>query len=76
MLQLVLFLTAKYIFDFLCSQGQPTILLSDYFDFAHGCICVCVYSIILIILLPNLVTAICLGFIFGFSFLDICFNLT
>ena len=26
--------------------------------------------------LPDFVTAICLGFIFGFSFLDICFNLT
>ena len=26
--------------------------------------------------LPNFVTAICLGFIFGFSFLVICFNLT
>ena len=25
--------------------------------------------------LPDFVTAICLGFIFGFSFLDICFNL-
>ena len=26
--------------------------------------------------LPNFVTAICLGFIFGFSFWDMCFNLT
>ena len=26
--------------------------------------------------LPDFVTAICLGFIFGFSFLNICFNLT
>ena len=26
--------------------------------------------------LPDFVTAICLGFIFGFSFLGICFNLT
>ena len=26
--------------------------------------------------LSDFVTAICLGFIFGFSFLDICFNLT
>ena len=26
--------------------------------------------------LPDFVTAICLGFIFGFLFLDICFNLT
>ena len=26
--------------------------------------------------LPDFVTGICLGFIFGFSFLDICFNLT
>ena len=25
---------------------------------------------------PDFVTAICLGFIFGFLFLDICFNLT
>ena len=25
---------------------------------------------------PDFVPAICLGFIFGFSFLDICFNLT
>ena len=26
--------------------------------------------------MPDFITAICLGFIFGFSFLDICFNLT
>ena len=26
--------------------------------------------------LPDFVTAICLGFLFGFSFLSICFNLT
>ena len=26
--------------------------------------------------LSDFVTAICLGFIFGFSFLDICFNFT
>ena len=32
------------------------------------------YSIIYF--LPDFVTAICLGFIFGFSFLGICFNLT
>ena len=26
--------------------------------------------------LPDFVTSICLGFIFGFLFLDVCFNLT
>ena len=35
------------------------------------------YAIILIIVcLPDFVIAICLGLIFSFSFLGICFNLT
>ena len=45
------------------------------------CVCVCVYICMCIFhyfnyYLPDFVAAICLGFIFGFSLLDICFNLT
>ena len=76
MLYLVL-LTGRYNFLFPLFAGSIyyTLFLLDCFDFAYGRICIYVYSIILIIL-PDFVTAICLGFIFGFSFLDICFNLT
>ena len=35
-----------------------------------------VYIPLLYYYLPDFVTAICLGFIFGFLFLGICFNLT
>ena len=49
---------------------------SEKVDFAHGCIYICVYSISLIIICLIFLTAICLGFIIGFLFLDIYFNLT
>ena len=48
-----------------------TFLFLDCFDFAHGCI-LHYFNYYL----PDFVTAICLGFIFGFSFWGICFNLT
>ena len=53
-----------------------TLFLLDCFDFVYGYKCICVYSIILIIYLSYFVTAICLGFIYGFSFLDIYVNLS
>ena len=45
---LVLFLTAKYNFWFPLFSGSVycTLFLLDYFHFAHGCICICIYSII------------------------------
>ena len=50
----------------------------DCFDFVYGYVCICVHSIILILICLILLTAnpICLGIIFGFLFGDICFNLT
>ena len=51
-LQLVLFLTGTYNFYFPLFAGSIycTLFVLDCFDFAHGYICVCVYSIILIII--------------------------
>jgi len=48
--QLVLFLTGKYIFLFLLFTGSIycTLFLLDCFDFAHGCIWIDIYSIILL----------------------------
>ena len=66
---------SKLLFDFLCSPGQSTVL---YFC----------WTVLILLMgdmyifhyfnyyLPDFITAICLGFIFCFSFLDICFNLT
>ena len=47
------------------------LFLLDCFDFAYEYI-----FYYFNYYLPDFVTAICLGFIFGFSVLDICFNLT
>ena len=71
-LKLVLFLTRKYnfLFSLFARSIYCTLLLLECFHFSHGCICICVYSIILIT-----ICLISLGFIFGFSFLEICFNL-
>ena len=75
---LVLFLTGKYNFWFPLFTGSIycTLFLLNCFHFVHWCVYICVYSIILIIICLIFVTAICLQFIFGFSLLDICFNLT
>ena len=81
-LRLVLFLTGKYNFDFLCLPVQPTVL---YFSWTVLTLLMGVYIYVYIYVcifhyfnyyLPDFVTAICLGFIFGFLVLGICFTLT
>ena len=71
-----MFLTGKYnfLFPLFARSIYCTLFLLDCFDFAHGCICICVYSFNYY--LPDFVTVICLGFIFGFSFGDILTSLT
>ena len=49
-----------------------TLILLDCFDFAYGYMCIFHYFNYY---LPDFVTAICLGFMFGFSFLN-SFNIT
>ena len=51
-LQLVLFLTGRYTFwfPFFTWSVYCTLFLLDCFDFAHGCISICIYSILLIII--------------------------
>ena len=72
-----MFLTGKYnfLFPLLARSIYCTLFLLDCLDFAHGCICICMFHYFNYYL-PDFVIAICLGFICGFSFLDICFNLT
>ena len=55
-LQLVLVLTGKYNFLFPLFTGSVhcTLFLLDCFDFAYGCICICVYSVTLFIVVINL----------------------
>ena len=50
-LQLILFLTGKYnfLFPLFTRSIHCTLFLLDCFDFAHGCICICVYYITLIV---------------------------
>ena len=74
-LKLVLFLTGRYNFWFPLFAGSIycTLFLLDCFDFAYGYICILHYFNYY---LPDFVTAICLRFIFAFSLLGMCFNLT
>ena len=55
-LQLVLFLNGRYNFWFplFTRSIYCTIFLLDCFDFAYGCICICVYSVTLFIVVINL----------------------
>ena len=55
-LQLVLFLTSRYNFQFpLFGRSVYCILfLLDCFDFVYGCICICVYSITIFIVVINI----------------------
>ena len=77
-LRLVWFLTGKYNFLFPLFPGSIycTLFLLNCFHFAHECICIyiCIFHYFNYYF-SDFVTAICLGFIFGFSFLDICFTL-
>ena len=78
MLYLVLLLTGKYnfLFPLFTVPIYCTLFLLDSFDFVHD---VHVHSCMFHYFnyyLPDFVTAICLVFIFGFLFLDICFNPT
>ena len=65
------------IFVFVCLLDQSIVLYFSWTvltlligDYAYVCIPLFNYYY------PDFVTAICLRFFFGFSFLDICFNLT
>ena len=73
---LVLFLTDKYNFflSFVRWINLPYLNFVGLFWFC-SCVYMCIFHYFNYYL-PELLTAICLGFIFGFSFLDICFNLT
>ena len=53
---LVSFVLEDIIFGFLCLLGQSIVLyfLLDTFNFAYGCVCICVYSVTLFILVINL----------------------
>ena len=53
-----------------------TLFLLDCFDFAYGCICIMCMFHYFNYYFPIFVTAISLGFLFGFSVLGIWFNLT
>ena len=49
------FCSSRYNFWFPLFLGQYCILfLLDYYDSAHGCICICVYSVTLFIVVINL----------------------
>ena len=77
-LKLVLFLTGKYNF-FISFVHQINLLYFIFVGLFSLCLWVYMYMCIFhyfTYYLPDFVTTICLGFIFGFSFLDICFNLT
>ena len=72
---LILFLTGKYNFLFPLFTGSIYYIFVGLFS-----LCSWVYMYMCIFhdfnyYLPDFVTAICLGFIFASSFLDICFNL-
>ena len=78
-LKLVLFLTRKYnfLFPLFPRSIYHTLFLLDCFDFVHRCICLCLYSIILIII--SLIFYLLLVWdtpLVSHFFLDICFNLT
>ena len=55
-LQLVSFLTGTYnfLFPFFARSIYCTLCLLDCFDFAYGCVCICVYSVKLFIVVINL----------------------
>ena len=80
-LWLILFLTGKYVFLFPLFPVSIycTLFLLDCFDFAFRCVyiyvCVCVFHYFNYYF-PDFLTAICLGFLFIFSFWGICFILT
>ena len=77
-LKLVLFLTGKYNF-FISLVHQVNLLYFIFVELFSLCSWVYMYLCIFHYFnyyLPDFVTAICLGFLFGFSFLDICFNFT
>jgi len=65
------------IFGFFCSLGLLYFIFVGLFRF---CLWVfmymCIFHYFDYYYLPDFVTAICLGFIFGFLFSGICFNLT
>jgi len=62
-----------FLFPLFTRSIYCTLFLLNCLNFAPRYICIFHYYNYY---LPDFVTAICLGFIFGFSFLDICFNLT
>ena len=75
MFQLVLFFTDGYHFWFPVFVGSIycTLFLLDYFDFVYVYMCIFHYFNYYLL---DFVTAIYVVFIFGFSFLGICLNLT
>ena len=81
-LKLVLFLTGKYNFWFplFTRSIYCTLFLLDSFGFAYRYIFIRVYAYVYMHTcifhhyLTDFVAAICLGFIFGFLFLNICFQ--
>ena len=76
-LKLILFLTGRYnfLFPLFAESIYYTLFFLDCFHFAHGYMYMCIYHYFNH-RLPYFVAATCLGLIFGFLFLDICFNLT
>ena len=73
---LVSFVLVDTIFGFFCSLGQSIVLffLLGCFDFAYGCICICVYSVTLFVVVINLCLYVgllqfCGVFLFFFLFL-------
>ena len=73
---LVLFLTGKYNFSFsLFSESIYFIFVGLFWLCSWVYMYMCIFHYFNYYL-PDCVTAICLDFIFAFSFLDICFNLT